>query len=64
MKCPRTFWHCVGYDDVVTFISEKCLEEECAWWREDHRECALLRLSYQVEALVRAFTKVERKEGG
>lgn len=60
MKCPLlapTFRTVKG---EMKLLYPDCIKEECAWWRGDHEECAILGLSYQLEALACALVTVQK----
>jgi len=41
MKCPIRPTLAYNERELLTFPDRDCLQEECAWWRQEYPACAI-----------------------
>jgi len=49
--CPLTYSITKGAYDQENADFDYCTEEQCAWWDEDKKKCAILSLGYYLSLL-------------
>ncbi len=64
MKCPlrNTTTHYIG--EEVGIDAFDCLQEECAWWSEQHGHCVILACQQTAEKLAKTLEEIEGKLSG
>lgn len=48
MKCPLRSTSVVKIDERLSPVMGDCLQEECAWWEDDLRICAIKEIALEL----------------
>jgi len=64
MKCPLLTVKEISPECLKDYPGGDCLKEECAWWDDTLKTCAISRIANRLDQMTYFLAKREEREGG
>ena len=61
MKCPLTLITIPPHSANVIYAAQDCLEEDCAWWRQEANQCYIGVIGLSLLSIEGSLVEIERK---